>query len=583
MACPVSWPAKFQAIIRPITNRLKPRRLLWLLPALFCLWLTVFACWYLRQDYAGLRDWYFSLSPCLFEKHKWTGAFFTPAVKAAGNRWCAAGILTGLLLAGLFIRKAFQQHPSPEKPAHKRYRNAGWMTALALCSLLLSYWGNGLLAPANDETFSAMHSAGTHPFRAWSYYMLPNNHVLFNTLNALLGGWQGDFVLSGRIISALSTAAMACCAFAWLRRLSGSAILAFGAGLLLSLQLYTWGFGFQARGYALCSGAEWLSLLVLGRYLEGGERGQKWLLVAASVAGFAALPSFLYWYAALLLFALVVQLRRRRFDAAFWGAQLVVAGGVLLFYLPLLCFSGLASLAENRYVAAVPQSLPEFMNGLPGAGKHYPYAIFSGLFPEGSWLACLLVCMPLLLLFSRGVYRRAAFFGLLLWLSTACIIVYMRHVPFPRNLTGHFSFTLALCCLALIAGLRKTLRKPQLVTAVALLLLGATAALTIRSGRAIVATELYGNDVNYSFERLRGGIAFIPAGSTVGLSNGAFTFLYPVRAQGLPYHSCFDGTEDFIITHNEEPFAKNPQPEYVLVSRLEDYEIWQRKTLPAGN
>jgi len=125
------------------------------------------------------------------------------------------------------------------------------------------------------------------------------------------------------------------------------ALLALLAGLRFSL----WGFGFQARGYALYALLHWV---VVGTLLAHWRqpRQLKWLVgnMLAVAAGYAVVPTFLFYHAAQLLAGAVVQLQRRRFEGQFWRYQVGAGALAGAFYLPIMGFSGLASLAANPYV-----------------------------------------------------------------------------------------------------------------------------------------------------------------------------------------------------------------------------------------
>ena len=125
----------------------------------------------------------------------------------------------------------------------------GFRALLAATGVALWVFSNGATRPAYDEIFSAVHCAGAHPFQALSYYMLPNNHVFFNTLNSL-SFWAEDKVWSGRLLSLAAFLVFQQLVFLWLRRKMPLA-QALGAALLLSLAFPTLGFASHARGYGL--------------------------------------------------------------------------------------------------------------------------------------------------------------------------------------------------------------------------------------------------------------------------------------------------------------------------------------------
>jgi len=96
--------------------------------------------------------------------------------------------------------------------------------------------------------------------------MLPNNHVLFNVLNGALFGGLRDaslLVLTGRMLSGLAYAGTLGVVY-WLGRgLTGRRWAGAGLAALAGVQFSLWGFGFQARGYALYALLHWVAVATL--------------------------------------------------------------------------------------------------------------------------------------------------------------------------------------------------------------------------------------------------------------------------------------------------------------------------------
>jgi hypothetical protein len=165
---------------------------------------------YVLTPYAALRDWYLHRTPNLYRAASWPTDFFTPAVKARGD------VLAGLALAGLVASFTYlwlgKSRPvAPAAPLRPFTRaDRPWLAGLLV--LAASLWASGAtqVPPAYDEVFSVVYGAGSGSLLvAWSYYMLPNNHLLFNLLNGSLFGWLHNLpllVLTGRMLSGLAYA-----------------------------------------------------------------------------------------------------------------------------------------------------------------------------------------------------------------------------------------------------------------------------------------------------------------------------------------------------------------------------------------
>jgi len=100
--------------------------------------------------------------------------------------YCSIGAAIAVAVV-LFLLKRIRTSWAKEKTITIT-GNADNVIPIILCcatAICLWIWGNKMAMPAYDEVFSAQNAAGIHPFQCVSYYMLPNNHLLFNLLNGL--------------------------------------------------------------------------------------------------------------------------------------------------------------------------------------------------------------------------------------------------------------------------------------------------------------------------------------------------------------------------------------------------------------
>jgi len=425
---------------------------------------------YLLTPYAALRDWYLARTPNLYRAATWPRYFFTPAVKAQGNWFCLGGL--ALLAVAVFWwvrpgwRPGFLRKEPPTNyapgPKSSLIARADWpyLAGLLAAAAGLWGWGVGQLPPAYDEVFSAVYSAGSGSvFVAWSYYMLPNNHLLFNVLNAGLFGWLGQptvLLTTGRLLSGLAYVATVGVIYRTLRGLTGRRMLAAGLALLAALQYALWGFGCQARGYALYALMHWLAVASLLGYWQRPTAGQRWGNAVAVAVGYATVPTFLFYHAAQLLAAAVVQLRRRRLDGQFWWAQAHALGASYWFYLPALGFSGLTALSDNQYVRPHHEPLAEFVVKYWPRFLNYTSYCFGYGGPDYG-LSYALVLVPLALLVwprpaaaasQKWPWRRLALLYAFWLLALVAGTLKLHLLLFPRNLLALFSLALVLGLLA---------------------------------------------------------------------------------------------------------------------------------------
>jgi hypothetical protein len=559
-----------------------PRKWLYLLSALVCIGCIAFALFYLFSGYKYLIHWFENLNGCFYQKDVWPSRFFTADTKSTGNYLCILALVLCLPAFGYIGKRLRQKENTVSVTFRCALRDVLWPAGLIVLASGLWAWGNTLVAPAFDEVFSALNCAGIHPFQTLSYYMLPNNHLYFNFLNATLGHFCEDKVLSGRCISLAAYLGIALLAFYWFRRLIGNRFPAFLAVLIIALQFPVWGFSFQNRGYELYILAQWLAFISLFRYLQSGERCWLQLNTMSCIAGYLLLPSFLYFHTAQMLFIGVQQLLRKKPGRAFWKYQLIGLCFVFIFYLPAFCFSGIGAFSGNRYVSPMGLNLPDFINiALPVFRSYMDYC-FSSLAGNDSIFNRILFLLPLLLLFfhKKPFWFSLGLFYAAMLLSFLALTLGMRRYPFHRNLGGELSIILAILIIMLYRFSRILFRKMNnriagnLFFSILLLSLGFH---FIWKDRADVSNSLYFYDINATYEKIRADISDIPAGSSVGFTDECFYWKYLCEKRGLLTSACSTRQETYFVKLSREKFPKNAAGGYQLWQKLDDYELYQRK------
>jgi hypothetical protein len=207
--------------------------------------------------------------------------------------------------------------------------------------------------------------------RSWTtivtWYPFPNNHVLYSLLAkgaSSLAPWS-PWAL--RLPAFLAGVAIVPLTWAVGRRFAGITAGLGGAALAAgstSLVLYST----NARGYSLV-GALFLALLLVADTLRERSSAALWIAYALLAAtGLFTIPVMLYPFGAVSLWLLIDAWRRPTVDrraritalaASCCGAAAIAA----LCYLPIIRTSGLASLADNRFVAG--SSWSSFVASLP--------------------------------------------------------------------------------------------------------------------------------------------------------------------------------------------------------------------------
>lgn len=538
-------------------------------------------CWfcifYFTTGYDTLSRWFTDLNGCFYRNAHWQ-EFFTPAIKAVGDRYCMLGV--GLSIAGaiylLWSKKRERQTETPLK-----YNRADMLVACIalIVATLLWLWGKTLAVPSTDEVFSADNFASLHPFQTLSYYALPNNHILFNLLNNLLFHAVADKVNSGKMLSLLCYLGIILLAFYCMKGLLHNRWSALIAVVVLSLQFPVWGFGFQARGYELLALTDWGSFILLWQYLAKPDEHKLKLLVLTSAAGYLCLPSFLYFHTTILAVAMVYQLANKKVDMRFWKYQVISAATVFLLYLPCLSFSGADAITANKYV--LPQSYEVLTIRIIPMFKNYLDYCFCNVITGHYAYDLILFLLPLSLFLYRE-NRNARFIGLFyitMWLVCFLLTVIMKIYPIDRALTGQFSITLAavlysayLLITKLAARLRMAILPWVMLPLTVLLMIN-----FVQKGRSYAGYYIYHYPVNLNFDLfINDGIKTLPKDATIGFSDEAFYWYHFAIKEGYKAMKCANGT-DYYIARTDEVLPNVVEQNYVLTKEVLRYQIFKRR------
>jgi len=547
----------------------------------------IFCFFYLCSDYNYLAAWYLKMNDSFYRHGHWTERFFTPATKRTGNFFCVPGV--GIALALQFYLIKHLRSPGRALTV----KCSRWhVLMIGLCILTGTaawIWGYSLVHEGFDEVFSAVNCASLPPFQTLSYYMLPNNHILFNLLNGTLFDFAGDKVFTGKIISLVCYWGIIVVAYAWLSGIIKNKLLIALATVVISLQFPIWGFGFQARGYEFCSLAEWFAFFALLQYINTSNSQWLYYYVLACVSGYLCVPVFLYFHAAAVLFGLCRMICNRTTDSKFWIAQLSVLLVVALLYLPAICFSGVGALSGNQYISPHINGSDQFYH--MGIRLFRGYLGFYTSNFTGDCIAGLaLFSLPLtLLLFRRSTTAiLCGFFYLCLWVNVIALAYIMKVYPIERAMSGHLSISLALSIYALYLLLQKlneVIRLPLVANAALIISLVVLGIQFTAGDKANVSFYLYDNDINLKYDLLmHEGISFIPQGSSVGFSDECFYWYYQCKLRGDKVDEYRPGTEQYFVRFASDPLPTGYTGKFLLVKTVfkrgitaVSYEIYKRE------
>ena len=270
----------------------------------------------------------------------------------------SAGEVQGALTA---LTQPFRKLPTTQKKVI-------WcsFTALTALRVVLSFPS---ITPEYDDAASYTLFVSKGLLAVGSYYPLPNNHVLSNVVSWLFSLVSANFWWTMRLPVVLAaTAATALLFLGLLRERMGfrPALVATGLFCMAQLSVYHAAVG---RGYWLLTGFAGVVFFAMLALVAGTARPRAaWLgLVVAGVLGAYTVPTF-----ALVLASAFSWLAIKFMSTRSWanGCRLlatgiVVAGGILALYAPLLFVSGASIFFGNGFVLPQHQSLAAYAAGLP--------------------------------------------------------------------------------------------------------------------------------------------------------------------------------------------------------------------------
>ena len=279
-----------------------------------------------------------------------------------------------------------------------------------------------------DELFSFVHLSSKGFVLTSTYYPGPNNHIFYNQLVAIAYALHVPALIAIRLPAMVAGGILFLLLFFYvLYRFDFS--LAFLLSTMVSFSVPVMSFTTQGRGYGfqlLCMSIAIISLFEWLRY--GQEKYMKTIFIGASVLGFYTVPTYLYPFVAMLVFASIIG------DMVHYKKLLVtvvyVGTLVVFLYAPILFFNGWDALVNNAWVQALDShlwwhQLPSYANKLLGMYWHTS----SG---SSTWLtaAFLLGCICL-----KPLRKWLCF--LLIPLG---MIAIQRVLPYPRVFTFQAAF-----------------------------------------------------------------------------------------------------------------------------------------------
>lgn len=394
-----------------------------------------YAFWYNANSYQDLVLWYQQLNPNFYKSDLWTDLFFTPDVKSFGQWY--SGFLVLFCLMVLWLLYKNRNHSETRKIQFNIPKITTEGLSIFILVMLNWWFWQGKALYATDEVFSALNFADKPFFQTISHYPLPNNHILYNAINHWFRYISDDLVFSGRLLSGVFTALMMVNIYTFSENFTKSKVTRILIILLLMTVFPIMGFSTQARGYSLHLLLGWIAFAQLYYYSKTQEESKVIFYILVNALGMWTMPSYLYLWAGLTCGFCLKMMIDGKVNYRFVSSTLQIFVLVLILYLPVVTFSGWASILDNKYVALGQESTMTFIQSSFTSG--YFQGLVNDFFGTGpyTWLGVVMILLSFIL---ACLGRKKTDLGLYIFsliLVFLMMSIVLRKLPFYRNLVSH--------------------------------------------------------------------------------------------------------------------------------------------------
>jgi hypothetical protein len=202
--------------------------------------------------------------------------------------------------------------------------------------------------PHIDEAFGYVHFSSKGFLVSALYYPNPNNHIFYN-LCVAFWDFLPNKIWSMRLPSFLSFLILQILVFRFflIKYSFSAALLVFlNFALLSPVQAYST----MGRGYLLQMLFLWLALIFLSKILENSSKASdRALFITFSVAGFYAIPTYLYYFLAMGFLSLILSLPNYQKIFVLLKIHFLTILFVSLLYLPVFLLNGKENLFSESW------------------------------------------------------------------------------------------------------------------------------------------------------------------------------------------------------------------------------------------
>jgi hypothetical protein len=546
-----------------------------------------FPLYYLLHSRAELWTDFIHTTPDFYRFAHFQNEVFTDVLKAQGDIICLSAVtsvIAFILLFRPFLKVQIRLRMS-EWILHIR-QSGLWLIALMFLCISFQIYGYQVSVLCTDEAFSALNFAGMPVAHLLTYYPLPNNHIFFNLLNHFAGRLTGDFILSGRTLSGIFYCLLIAGNYIFLNRHTRNALLSFLGSALLAQQLMVWGFGSQARGYELLYLLQWGSFVAFYQYFFDNQcdrKAQLLILILCNILAAWTIPSFLYFLFFEIAAAILICIYRRQSETLFWRAILLSLIGAFLAYVPVFCYSGIASVFSNKYVSGIQNNYFQVSHDWILYFRENVSITTFGFASFHSLAALAFFVLPFVLFFllrkRLASLRPLLFLSLILWLALSCMVLYMKQLPVLRAIGFQMHISLLLLVFTFVLLMINLTSSKAILNAAFTLFILAASYGTYNYNKSAVATELYGQNTVAFMNGLRERPLQIKEHETLWLSDESYMLNFMLNKKtGISNYDCAFSNQDVLIISEDDKQVPNLDlNQYVIVDKISWFTIYRHK------
>lgn len=284
-----------------------------------------------------------------------------------------------------------------------------------------------------DEAMTYLFFTKKGIWTSMTKYPAPNNHILHSILTNITYYFPFSQTVNLRLPNLLVNTLSGVILFYTFSKLLNSKIALFllaGYSFLFPVLYY----GYCSRGYSLVFLAFIICFYAAVQLIQTESYNitfKKYLILLSggAIVGFYTMPSFLYPYITSVSFLFLVFALKREWNKilALTVSGACVAFVVLLLYLPVLRFSGLDAVVNNRFVRPIPRTA--VLKSIP---DHFSFS-FSFLFDQTLLNGLLAISLIAIYLGYHKFRRPTVLFTVYCFAFAPILLLIHSVVPFART------------------------------------------------------------------------------------------------------------------------------------------------------